>query len=291
MGIEGFSTDSALLYHRHLPTAIVAARSGRRAASTRAPANHPLLPRHLRTPQARRRARPTPVTGRQLLMANDDVRIPYAVADRASPLYRNAIGDELRLRRVRRGARWRRCSARSTSGPATTCVLPDVDDAPLGAAPATSRCGRWWSRRPATSAPPRRYLSPRGPVPRARAVLRARPARARRAAAGRGRPTSRCSSGTGPGRDPLHVRAPPVRRGRLGRLPVPVRVQHHTTSSRSPAGCTSRRRCTRRSRGPGFVVCSFVPRLLTTTRWRSRCRTTTRTWTATRCSSTPAATS
>ncbi len=33
-----------------------------------------------------------------------------------------------------------------------------------------------------------------------------------------------------------------------------------TTSSRSPAGCTSRRRCTRPSRDPNFVICSFVPR-------------------------------
>ena len=35
------------------------------------------------------------VTGRQLLMGNADVRILYSVADRPSPLYRNAIGDEL----------------------------------------------------------------------------------------------------------------------------------------------------------------------------------------------------
>ena len=39
MGIEGFSHDSALLYHRHLPTAIVAAEVGGRgpARLTRAP--------------------------------------------------------------------------------------------------------------------------------------------------------------------------------------------------------------------------------------------------------------
>ncbi len=34
------------------------------------------------------------VTGRQLLLANRDVRLSYAVADRPSPLYRNAAGDE-----------------------------------------------------------------------------------------------------------------------------------------------------------------------------------------------------
>ena len=32
--------------------------------------------------------------GRQPLLANDDVRICYVVADRPSPLYRNAVGDE-----------------------------------------------------------------------------------------------------------------------------------------------------------------------------------------------------
>jgi len=35
------------------------------------------------------------VTGRRLLVANDDVRILYAAADLPSALYRNAIGDEL----------------------------------------------------------------------------------------------------------------------------------------------------------------------------------------------------
>ena len=34
------------------------------------------------------------VLGRQLLLANGDVRISYVVADEPSPLYRNAIGDE-----------------------------------------------------------------------------------------------------------------------------------------------------------------------------------------------------
>lgn len=52
MGVEGFSSDSALLYHRHLPTAIVDAVAvphaelGERATV----ANHPLKPRHFRTP-------------------------------------------------------------------------------------------------------------------------------------------------------------------------------------------------------------------------------------------------
>ena len=52
----------------------------------------------------------------------------------------------------------------------------------------------------------------------------------------------------------------PVRRRRLGRLPLPLRRSTSPTSSRSPGGCTSRRRCTRSSRAPNFVICNFVPR-------------------------------
>lgn len=96
MGIEGFSHDSALLYHRHLPTAIVAAEAVPEpmAAGRGTRPNHPLLPRHLLTHKLDSSASDA-VTGRQLLMGNADVRLLYAVADRPSPLYRNAIGDEL----------------------------------------------------------------------------------------------------------------------------------------------------------------------------------------------------
>src|SRR6478609_8221622 len=48
MGQEGFSSDSSLLYHRHAPTAIVAAEVVEPPATTRT-ANLPLKPRHLRT--------------------------------------------------------------------------------------------------------------------------------------------------------------------------------------------------------------------------------------------------
>jgi homogentisate 1,2-dioxygenase len=92
MGQEGFSSDSSLLYHRHLPTAIVAAEEHEPPAWTRT-ANRPLKPRHLRTHKLDAGGA-DPVLGRQPLLANDDVRISYVVADRPSPLYRNAIGDE-----------------------------------------------------------------------------------------------------------------------------------------------------------------------------------------------------
>jgi homogentisate 1,2-dioxygenase len=92
MGSDGFSAESALLYHEHLPTAIVDSRAWEEPAEALT-ANHPLLPRHLRTSKLDTGSA-DPITGRQLLLANDDVRISYAVADRPSPLYRNAVGDE-----------------------------------------------------------------------------------------------------------------------------------------------------------------------------------------------------
>ncbi|GID31531.1 homogentisate 1,2-dioxygenase [Paractinoplanes brasiliensis] len=93
MGQEGFSSDSSLLYHRHPPTAIVSAEVFPAPAPKRS-ANLPLKPRHLRTHKLD--AGPADaVLGRHPLMANDDVRIGYAIADRPSPLYRDAVGDEL----------------------------------------------------------------------------------------------------------------------------------------------------------------------------------------------------
>ncbi len=92
MGEEGFSSASSLLYHRHSPTAIVAAE----VVPDTDPCLYdhvPLLPRHFRTHAMV--AGGDAVTGRQLLLANDDVRLLYAAADRPSELYRNATGDEL----------------------------------------------------------------------------------------------------------------------------------------------------------------------------------------------------
>ncbi|ROT28068.1 homogentisate 1,2-dioxygenase [Micromonospora sp. HM5-17] len=92
MGQEGFSSDSSLLYHRHLPTAIVAAEEFTPPTWARVP-NRPLKPRHLRTHKLDSSGADA-VLGRQHLLVNDDVRISYVVADRPSPLYRNAVGDE-----------------------------------------------------------------------------------------------------------------------------------------------------------------------------------------------------
>jgi homogentisate 1,2-dioxygenase len=92
MGVEGFSGDSALLYHRHLPTAIADATVFDAPIWTRWP-NLPLKPRHFVTHKLDSSGCDA-VTGRRHLLVNADVRISYAVADRPSPLYRNAIGDE-----------------------------------------------------------------------------------------------------------------------------------------------------------------------------------------------------
>ena len=96
MGAEGFSSDSSLLYHRDIPSAITSAREWELSDLSTRP-NSPLLPRHLRLHDLFddvAAGLSDVVTGRRLVLGNDDVRISYVVAGNASPLYRNAIGDE-----------------------------------------------------------------------------------------------------------------------------------------------------------------------------------------------------
>jgi len=92
MGEEGFSSSSSLLYHRHSPTAIVAAEDAG-ADDGCLERNQPLLPRHFRAHHLEPGG--DLVTGRRVLLGNEDVRILYAVAAEPSGLYRNAEGDEL----------------------------------------------------------------------------------------------------------------------------------------------------------------------------------------------------
>lgn len=93
MGEEGFSSDSSLLYHRGVPSALVASEVWEPADQTRVP-NHPLKARHLRLHDLF--AEPVcPIEGRRLILGNNDVRLAYALAAPGpSPLYRDAIGDE-----------------------------------------------------------------------------------------------------------------------------------------------------------------------------------------------------
>jgi homogentisate 1,2-dioxygenase len=92
MGEEGFVADSSLLYHVHPPTAIVKSEGLADFATDAPTPNHPLLPRHVRTADLAQGG--DLVFGRQLLFANDDVRISFASADARSELYRNSAGDE-----------------------------------------------------------------------------------------------------------------------------------------------------------------------------------------------------
>lgn len=92
MGAEGFSGGSSLLYHRHPPTALVAAESWSLPDQALV-VNHPLLPRHFRAHKLDAGAADV-VTGRQLLLGNGDLRVSYVAAEQPSPLYRNAGGDE-----------------------------------------------------------------------------------------------------------------------------------------------------------------------------------------------------
>jgi homogentisate 1,2-dioxygenase len=96
MGEEGFSSDSSLLYHRGVPSAIVDSRVWELPDLTTR-ANHPLKPLHLRLHdlfEEHQWKANDPVTGRRLVLGNADVRLSYVVAGEASPYYRNAIGDE-----------------------------------------------------------------------------------------------------------------------------------------------------------------------------------------------------
>ncbi|MHA6784358.1 cupin domain-containing protein [Pseudonocardia saturnea] len=96
MGEEGFSSDSSLLYHRTIPSAV------RDATPWELPGletteNRPLLARHLKLHDLFGEndwKAVDAVTGRRLVLGNADVRISYVVAGEPSPLYRNAVGDE-----------------------------------------------------------------------------------------------------------------------------------------------------------------------------------------------------
>ncbi len=95
MGQEGFSANSALLYHRHSPSALAAIEpiDGGEPTVGAATADRPLTPRHLQTGELG--AGTDLVMGRHGLLANNDVAVGFVKASKTSPLYRNVAGDEL----------------------------------------------------------------------------------------------------------------------------------------------------------------------------------------------------
>ncbi|MGH3743259.1 MAG: homogentisate 1,2-dioxygenase [Mycobacteriales bacterium] len=92
IGSDGFSAESALLYHLHPPTALTGAVVEPMPDEPLVPAE-PLLPRHFRTHDLD--VGGDLVTGRRLLAGNADVRLSYAAATVDSPLFRDAVGDQL----------------------------------------------------------------------------------------------------------------------------------------------------------------------------------------------------
>ncbi len=81
-----------MLYHRFPPTAIVSIDAVH-TEDQRVEPNHPLKPRHFKTHGLKGGG--NLVSGRHLLLANDDCRISYVWASQTSPLTKNAAGDEL----------------------------------------------------------------------------------------------------------------------------------------------------------------------------------------------------
>jgi homogentisate 1,2-dioxygenase len=92
MGEEGFSFDSALLYHRNIPTGLKAIEGVETEDQELSP-NHPLKPRHFKTHQLK--AGGSTVKARALLMGNEDCALSYFVGSDDSGLYKNATGDEM----------------------------------------------------------------------------------------------------------------------------------------------------------------------------------------------------
>ncbi|MEI2731603.1 MAG: homogentisate 1,2-dioxygenase domain-containing protein [Dermatophilaceae bacterium] len=97
MGEEGFSSDSSLLYHRYMPSPVLEAQVWDLGDMSLTP-NHPLLPLHFKLHDLfgpKQIGQTDAVTGRRLVVGNSDCRLLYVVAGKASPWYRNGIGDEL----------------------------------------------------------------------------------------------------------------------------------------------------------------------------------------------------
>ncbi|MGW5365429.1 cupin domain-containing protein [Actinopolymorpha pittospori] len=159
MGEEGFTSDSSLLYHAGVPSAIVDSQVWELPDLT-THANHPLTPRHLKLHglfEGLDWKSWDAVTGRRLLLGNGDVRLSYVWAGEESPYYRNAIGDECVY--VEAGsARVETVFGVLEAGPGDYVLLPRATThkwIPTGDAPLQAYCIEGNSH----IAPPKKYLS------------------------------------------------------------------------------------------------------------------------------------
>ncbi len=92
MGEQGFHGASSLLYHRHSPSALSSVKAVEHQPA-QMQANYPLAPWHLRLTKLS--AGGDAVTGRVALLASETVTVNYFSADAESTLFRDSRGDEL----------------------------------------------------------------------------------------------------------------------------------------------------------------------------------------------------
>ena len=260
MGLNGFSSSR--------PCSTTAAHRARSSPSSRPTTREPVA----RSAPARSSARSTPPPHRRrsgghrprhrtprCSSPTSDVTVAVARAGSTSPLYRTALGDELTFVQSGRGRL------------ETTFGSLDVAAGDYVVVP-TATTHRWViadgvvetlviEARGGHIAPPRKYLGAVRPVPRRRAVLRARPARPDRAAARRRRrrrgPRAFARAGSAATSTATIRSTWSAGTARCG--PTHCRS---TTSNRS-SGCIHQPPPVHQTfEGPGFVICSFVPRLL-----------------------------
>ncbi len=122
MGEEGFSSDSALLYHRGIPSAIVEARPWDLPSQATVP-NMPLVPRHLKLHElvdGNEWKRLDGVTGRRLVLGNADRPdlLRGRRRNRRPTTAMRSVTSACTSSRAKRCSR--PCSARWTSARATT---------------------------------------------------------------------------------------------------------------------------------------------------------------------------
>ena len=255
MGVEGFSSDASLLYHRNLPTAIVSSEVFD-APDLVAPAQPPAQAAALQDPQARRGRRPgprAPAPARQR-------RRPDVLRRRRPAVAALPQRDRRRVRVRRERLSGRRDRVRCADGRHRRLRRhPHVDDASLGARRAS--CGCWSSRRRGTSARRAATCRRRGSSSSTRPTASA-------TCAGR---WSRC---TAEGED---VEVLVQHRGRARHAWTRYRYAHHPFDVVGWDGClypyvfsindfepiTGRLHqpppVHQTFEGPNFVICSFVP--------------------------------
>ena len=248
MGHEGFAQESSLLYHLRL-----AERDRRRRGRGRGTGVDHARPSAAAAPPPHRRddpCRATPIGDRTVLFANDDVRIAWFAATADSDLYRDATGDQLVY--VQSGTGTLESSFGAlTVGPGDYVVDPDRRRRTAGASGTRGAADRARARIVPATCASRASTSPiAGSSARARRSPSATCAapKARSSATDRDVPVlvrSRARAVAPRARDAS------VRRRRRGTAACGRSRSRSTTSSRSSAPGTSRRRCTRRSRATG----------------------------------------